>query len=129
LSGVDQFSTNRVGAPAQEVANNSVPTLARHNHANPAGVRWVSINDDESHHVLVTPPHNLPKVVRRNDPVVALQHRVWLDGDLATTLTATSGKDCPSCARAHTQAETVNLGSAAIVGLVRALGHCVLLGE
>jgi hypothetical protein len=118
-----------VGAPAQEVADNRIPTFARHNHPNPADVRWVLINDDEGHHVLVTPPHNLPKVVRRNDPVVALQHRVWLDGDLAATLTATSGKDCASCARAHPQAETVNLGSAAIVGLVRALGHCVLLGE
>jgi hypothetical protein len=89
----------------------------------------VLINDDEGHHALVASPHNLPKVVRRNDPVVALKHRVWLDGDLAATFAATSGKNRASCARAHAQAETMNLGSAAVVGLVRALGHCVLLGE
>jgi hypothetical protein len=118
-----------VGASAQEVADDSIPTLACNNDTHPADVGWVLINDDEGHHVLSSSPHNLPKIVRRNDSVVALKHCVWLDGDLAATFAAASGQDCASCARPHAQAETVNLGSTAIVGLISALGHYVLLGE
>jgi hypothetical protein len=129
LSGVDQLSADCVGTPAQEVADNSIPTLVRNNHAHPADVGWALINNDEDHYALASPPHNLPKVVRRNDSVVALKHRVWLDGDLAAAFATTSGQDCAPGASAHAQAETVNLGSAAIVGLIGALGHCVLLGE
>jgi hypothetical protein len=108
---------------------NRIATLRGNDNAHPTRVGWASINDDKCHDLLASPPYNLPKVVRRNDTVVALEHRVRLDGDLAATFTATSGQDCATGTRAHAQTETVNLGSATIVGLVGTLWHCVLLGE
>jgi hypothetical protein len=60
---------------------------------------------------------------------VTLEHRVWLDGDFAATFAAARGQDCTACTRPHTQTETVNLGTSAVVGLKGTLWHCVLLGE
>ncbi len=129
LPGVHQFTTYGMSPPAQQIANNSVTALGGNDNAHPAEVGWASINDYIGHDVLAAPPNNLPKIIRCDDPVVALEHRVWLDGDLAATFAATSGQDCASRAGAHAQAETVNLGTSAIVGLKGTLGHCVLLGE
>lgn len=126
---IHEFSADRVSPAAQQITNNRITALSGNDNAHPTEVGWASINDDEGHDVLASPPYNLPKVVRRNDTVVALEHRVWLDGDLAATFAAASGQDRTTRACAHAQAETVNLGTSAVVGLISTLWHCVLLGE
>jgi hypothetical protein len=128
-SRVHEFSTYCVSPAAQEIPDNGITALGRNDYAHPAEDGWAAIHDDEGHDLFASPPNDLPKVVRRNDTVVTLEHRVWLDGDLAAPFTAASSQDCASRTRAHAQAETVNLGTSSVVGLKGALGHCVLLGE
>ena len=124
-----KLPADRVRSAAQEIPNDRIAAFAGNNNAHPTEVGWAPVNDDEGHNMLAPPPHNLPKVVRRNDTVVALKHRVWLDGDLAAAFAAARCQDCTACARAHTQAETVDFCSSAVVGLISTLGHCVLLGK
>lgn len=78
--------------------------------------------------VFVPTANHLTEIVWPNDSIDARKHRLTLDGDLAASLTATSGEDGATRTGAHTQTETVNLGAAAVVGLVSTLRHYVLLG-
>jgi len=73
--------------------------------------------------VLVSTPDYLTKIAGLNDAVVAGEHRGWLNGDFAAALATTGGKNRASRTSAHTQAKTVDLRAAAVVGLISTLRH------
>jgi hypothetical protein len=73
--------------------------------------------------VLVSASDYLTKIAWLNDAVVAGEHRGWLNSDFAAALATTGGKNRASRTGAHTQTKTVNLRTAAVVGLVSTLRH------
>jgi hypothetical protein len=76
-----------------------------------------------SGHSLVPASNYLTKIAGLDNSVVAGEHREKLDGDFAAALATTSSKNRTAGARAHTQTKTVNLCTAAVIGLVSTLRH------
>ena len=72
---------------------------------------------------LVPASDYLTKIAWLNNTVVAGKQRGGLNRDFAAALATTGGKDCPAGTRAHAQTESVNLRTAAVVGLVSTLRH------
>jgi hypothetical protein len=123
LTSVDENASNGPGATTKTIAQHSVSTLLGNNNAQPIDIGWASIDDHVVVNVLIPAANHLTKIAWLNDSIMAGKHRLRLNGDFATALAATSSENRTTRTGAHAQTETVDLRSAAVVGLVSTLRH------
>jgi len=120
---VDEFSRDGAGSPPKGVANYRIPAPRGDDNTHPIEFGWAAVHNEVLRDSLVPAANHLTKIAGLDDAVVAWKQRQGLNGDFAAALAATGGEDRSAGTRAHAQTKTVNLRTAAVVGLVGTLRH------
>ena len=120
---VDEFSRDGPSSPPKGIANHRIPATCGDDNTHPVQLGWTAVHNEVLRDSLVPTANYLTKIAGLDDAVVAWKHRQGLHGDFAAALAATGGEDRSAGTRAHAQTKTVNLRTAAVVGLVSTLRH------